>query len=328
MKPVVFVPGLPGSELFDSATGERLFLNLGGLISKTARPRFLARLEGPPNPNQDDGVVAGEPIADVLDLDLFDLGKQAQTLYDILRRIGYQGFRKPFGSHFRAVGWDWRLPVDHAEIQNDLATAIEDLHRTTGSAVVLILHSTGGLALPPLLKARPNLAGKIERVLAIGVPWAGTLRSLRFLAGKGTFFPLTRDETQRVLSRSWAAYDLLPPDPVKTPQAPTLFLDGSQASSPLIARGWMPTGADRPPMEARADRSDQRFGRRSRTLQPLQVTSIAGWGFPTETLARLRASGDLRLETSHEGDGTIPFVSATWLNGPGVSIFAVPVVGG
>src|SRR6185369_3755236 len=127
MKPVVFVPGLPGSELFDAANGERLFLNLGLLISKTARQKLLPRLAGPNDPAVPDGVVAGQPIADVLDLPLFDLGKQAQSLYDVLRKLGYIGFRAPFGSHFRAVGWDWRLPVDHSVVQGALAGAIDDL---------------------------------------------------------------------------------------------------------------------------------------------------------------------------------------------------------
>ena len=327
MKPVVFVPGLPGSELLDAATGERLFLNLGLLISKTARQKLLPRLEGPNDPTQPDGVVAGQPIADVLDLPLFDVGKQAQALYDILRRLGYNGFRPPFGSHFRAVGWDWRLPVDHAEVLRTLAGAIDDLHTSTGQRVVPIVHSTGGLILRALVEAQPALIDKIDRVLSLGVPWAGTLKSLRFLSGSTGFFPLTKAETQHTIGRSWASFDLLPPDPAKTPEAPPLFFGGNgNASSPLINHSWIPAGPDRSPMVARARRSDQQFGRRSRRLEPggrpLPITTVAGWGVATDTTARI-AGGKVEFESTPEGDGTVPFASANWLRG--VASFLVPL---
>jgi Lecithin:cholesterol acyltransferase len=319
MKPVVFVPGLPGSELLDAATGERLFLNLGLLISKTARQKLLPRLEGPDNPTQPDGVVAGLPIADVLDLPLFDAGKQAQSLYDTLRRLGYTGFRPPFGSHFRAVGWDWRLPVDHAVVQGALAGAIDELHASTGDRVVPIVHSTGGLVLRALLEAQPALVDKIDRVLSLGVPWAGTLKAFRFVVGTTGFFPLTKAETQHTIGRSWAAFDLLPPDPAKTPDAPPLVFAGNgDASSPLVDHAWIPAGPDRAPMVARAQRSDQQLGRRSRRLElggrPLAITTVAGWGVATDTTARL-AGGNVQLESTPEGDGTVPFLSASWLRG-------------
>ncbi|HET9766604.1 MAG TPA: hypothetical protein VFS60_07140 [Thermoanaerobaculia bacterium] len=327
MKPVVYVPGLPASELLDVATKERLFLNLGLLISKTGRQTLLPRLEGPNDPTKPDGVVAGLPLADILDLPLLDVGKVAQSLYDILRTLGYTGFRPPFGSHFRAVGWDWRLPVDHAEAQRALAAAIDDLHASTGKRVVPILHSTGGLVLRALVEARPALVDKIDRVVSLGVPWAGTLKSFRFLAGNTRFFPLSKAETQHTIGRSWAAYDLLPPDPAKTPDAPPLFFAAGKPSSPLVARGWIPAGGDRAPMVARAQRSDQLFGKRSRRLEPggraLPITTVAGWGVATDTTARLVAGGKVEFESTPEGDGTIPFVSASWLQG--VASFFAPL---
>ena len=317
MKPVVFVPGLPGSELLDAQTGERLFLNLGALISTTARKVLLPRLDGPEDPTQTDGVVAGLPIADVFDLPLFDVGKQAQSLYDILRGLGYGGFRPPFGSHFRAVGWDWRLPIDHAAVQAALGAAIDDLHASTGSNVVPIVHSTGGLILKAALEARPNLADKIDRVLSLGVPWAGTLKSFRFLSGSRGFFPLTKAETQHTIGRSWAAFDLLPPDPAQATQPPPLFFDANGKASPLIARGWIPAGADRQPMTARAQRSDQRFGQRTRQVAPagraVAVTAVAGWGISTDTKATL-SGGEVKFASTPEGDGTVPFLSASWLD--------------
>ena len=121
--------------------------------------------------------------------------------------------------------------------------------------------------------------------------------------------------------------NLLPPDPAKTPDAPPLFFDGAAASSPVVAHGWIPAGADRAPMVARAQRSDQLFGQRSRRLRPggraLPITTVAGWGVATDTTARLGADRKVQFQATPEGDGTIPFVSASWLQG--VASFFAPL---
>ena len=66
-KPLVFVPGLPGSKLIDNqAGGQELFPSLAALTSTTLRPKLLRCLSGPDDPDQDDGMVAGEPIRSVL----------------------------------------------------------------------------------------------------------------------------------------------------------------------------------------------------------------------------------------------------------------------
>ena len=123
-------------------------------------------------------------------------------------------------------------------------------------------------------------------------------------------------------ARGW-----LPPDPARTPDAPPLFFDGNgAASSPLVNHAWIPAGPDRPPMVARAQRSDQQFGRRSRRLEPggrpLPITTVAGWGVATDTTARL-AGGKVQFESTPEGDGTVPFLSASWLRG--VAPFFAPL---
>lgn len=324
---------------------KKLFLNLGLLTSKTAKSGTLKRLEGPLNPDQDDGVKADQPIGSVLGLGFIDLGKQAESLYDILRRFGYSRFRPPFGNFFRPIGWDWRLPVYQKKVQDLLSGTIDHLHNETSTRMVVIAHSTGGLVLRALLESTPALAAKIERVIAFGVPWAGTLKSLRYLDGQGGFGPLNAKEAQQTLRHSHGAFDLLPPDPDKTDMTDewgplNLFGRSEEGppptfvqTSPLIDYAWMPAGAEFQFLREMATRADQHLGRRAKSFQigknTLEIVNIVGWGAKTDTKCRILTAGPgakLRFEKSDDGDGTVPRRSAAWLQrGNGVSTFQMPL---
>lgn len=341
MKPLVFVPGFPGSTLLDPAAGRKLYPNLSGLLSPTIKPLILARLAGPEDPDRPDGVVAGEPVRSLLrfqtPVDLSGIVKQAESLYEILRALGYRD--APDGDDMRALGWDWRLPVDHGPTLDALQGVIDDLHVRSGRRVTVLVHSTGGLVLRSLLEARPAVADRLERVIAFGVPWAGTLASFGALLGETPFPLLSTAETAAVVRRAWAAYDLLPPDPAKAEEVPTLFsvLDTATGrlvpSSPLVDHRWMPAAPAHlvTAMRARARRSDERLGRRRRSLQlggrRLAVVNIVGFGIETATGYHLVPGvGGVRLQkiTTDEGDGTIPRRSAAWLRGD-VTTLSVPL---
>jgi hypothetical protein len=339
-KPLVFVPGLPGTAILDGASGTELFPNLLSLTSQTLRPELLVKLSGPDDPDADDGVVAGDPIRfliKALRSSFLDFGgtlKQADTLYDILSGLGYSQFSRPFGDRFRPVGWDWRRPVDQGKVLADVERAIAELHQATGERVSVLCHSTGGLVVRSLLEGNPQLVDLVERVLAIGVCWAGTLQSLPLLAGQSGWGPLTAAEAQRALGRSWAAFDLLPPDPAHTDMADAegdldFFTDGGGQASPLVNTGWIPPGGPFDALRARAARSYARFGARGRSLQvagkPLEVVNIAGWGASTLTGCKMDGQGRLVFASSEDGDGTQPRRSVTWLQGDGVKTFLVPV---
>jgi pimeloyl-ACP methyl ester carboxylesterase len=180
LKPVVFVPGFPASEIRQKSKNRTIFPPVLKDLTDDAKKKKLIRLlSGPDDPPGD--IVAGEPIRGVL-----GVAKQAQSLYDVLREYGYT---TQDGSLLAPVGWDWRKSVDDAAVQTDLAGAIERLAQQHGRKVVVIIHSTGGLVLRALLEAKPQLASKIEQILAFGIPWAGTLKAVRYL-GKGEAFGL------------------------------------------------------------------------------------------------------------------------------------------
>ncbi len=339
-RPVIYVPGLPGSHLLDRDSGRKIFLNIPALLSPTRRKEVLHRLRGPDNLQTADSVIAGEPIRRTARLLLFDIAKQADSLYDILERVGIE---------VKRFGWDWRRPVWDGPMLTKLHDQIVQMNQDSGLPVTLIAHSTGGLVVRRLLEEKGQdvaFLDRIERVIGFGVPWAGTLKSLEFLAGEIGFGAglVSPAQAQDTLARSWASFDLLPPDPSTTdlrnvdgsPLDLAINTQGQQVS-PLIARDWYPANL-RAAMEARAIAADRELGNRSAELatpaRSIPVTNVVGWGTETTLRARILGSGThqrIRFvrgkgdDTDGGGDGTVPRVSAAWLRGAAVNTYHVPV---
>lgn len=323
VKPVVFIPGLPASELWHVVPSERIFPpSLGTLLSAKKRAELVAELCDIASTN----IVAGQPIRKIM-----EIAKQAESLYDILRsRFSYT---IESGDNFRAVGWDWRLSTDHSKVQADIRSAIAELKTKTGQNVVIILHSTGGLVFRRLIDSDPALAASIESIISFGVPWAGTLTALFNLTdGESIGFlgaKLTAAQTRKALRCSQAAYDLCPPDPAQTDfttpsgEPFTLVQNGNkQPIAPLTTTSWMSGDAD---VEAKAAIAHASLGARSAVFaHAIPVVNIAGWGIETNTLCTI-TSTSVKYAATLEGDGTVPFASASWLRGPSVRSLSVPI---
>lgn len=338
-KPVLFIPGYPGTHILERGTGKKVFLNIPGLLHPASKKRILKQLEAPDDLTALDPLVAGDPIRRLANFLFFDLAKQADSLYDMLGTIGIDPVR---------FGWDWRRPIYDTEMQDRLEQAIRDEAQRAQAPVTIIAHSTGGLVARHLLEGKKNDVGflaLVERLIGFGVPWAGTLKSLLFLTGTKAFGPfLTKAATRRVVSLTWAAYDLLPPDPHKTTMEDAhgrplrLAIDGAgHQVTPLLKRGWFPASLeDR--MDLRADAADATLGQRLPTLQlgghSLPVTNVVGWGAETAVRAVMTGPPE-QLDVAYVddegddlqggGDATVPRVSASWLRGPDVATYHVPV---
>ena len=338
-KAVLFIPGYPGTHILERDTGKKVFLNIPGLLHPASKKRILKQLEAPDDLTTLDPLVAGEPIRKLANFLFFDLAKQADSLYDILGKMNIQTVK---------FGWDWRRPIYDVEMQDRLEQAVRDEAQRARGPVTIIAHSTGGLVARYLLESNKNDAGflaSIERLIGFGVPWAGTLKSLLFLTGTNGFGPfLTRPQTKRVVSLTWAAFDLLPPDPNKTAMEDAqgrplrLAIDGAgKQVTPLLKRGWFPPSLeDR--MDLRADAADALLGQRSASLSlgghSIPVTNVVGWGAETAVRTVMTGSPD-QLDVAFVndegddlqggGDATVPRVSANWLRGNDVTTYHVPV---
>lgn len=341
--PVVFIPGFPATELIRRSTGKRVFPPSLSVLANSEKKAALVRLLQRPDPPPGE-LVAGEPIRRVS-----AVAKQAESLYDILR--SRYGYTIDGGDNFRPVGWDWRHAIDDPAVQADIAAAIMSLHASTGQRVIVIVHSTGGLVFRRALEMQPHLAPSIEHVMSFGVPWAGNLKAFRYLTkgeSIGPFFAkLTATQTRDVMRYAQAAYDLCPPDPLKTiltdasgrPLNLVTDPNGNQIG-PLVgtvAESWLPdTAIDE---RARAESADLRLGTRTNQISlagfPVPpLTNVVGWGFQTEVRCTLDSQGIVTFNPplrgrpvgdEKDGDGTVALKSAAWITGPGVNTFFVPV---
>jgi pimeloyl-ACP methyl ester carboxylesterase len=320
LKPVIFIPGFPGSELRDRNNNSLVFPpSPGTLLDSNRKQAFLDAMLNIPGE-----LVAGPPIRSVL-----NIAKQAQSLYDILARLGYTIANDGASTDFAPIGWDWRLGVDAAPTLDAIATAIAGFGPRK---VVAIVHSTGALVLRAFLTAHPELENRIDQVLAFGGAWCGTLEALYavHVGHSETILGirlLTADEGANLIGHSQAAYDLFPPDPARTDMDGVQLVhasNGDQAGAD-VDLSWIKPDR-RHYAEPLAREANRRLGDRSRDFGSLPLTNVVGWGAPTFPTAVLE-DGDLHILPPEKdaGDGTMPLVSASWIRGANVRTIVVPI---
>jgi pimeloyl-ACP methyl ester carboxylesterase len=313
-KPVIFIPGYPASKLVDPNTKATLFPpSIGDLADPAKKAALLQRLT-----TDLTDVVAGEPIEDKIK----HFAPAASTLYAILRDAEF-GYDTDDPAQFVKFGWDWRRGIGDPVTMTALRTALDSLSPNKNGNVVAIVHSTGGLVLRALLEQSPEYAKCFDQVLAFAVPWCGALEALRAISLGVEIvigFPpvavtlLSTDEGKNVMSRAQAAYDLLPTDATAN-----LFIAGGVATTPLAQRDWM----DRPWMSGFGDKAHGQF---PRVLDDIDITCVCGWGGDTYPICT-DVGGHLTFPPAinDAGDGTVPFVSSSWLQGNRVRSQFLPI---
>ncbi len=312
-KPVVFIPGFPASELHRHPTDEVLFPPpLTSLLDPAKKAALLAELEDVPG-----DVIAGLPIASVAG----GIVQEAQTIYNILRdQYGYDV--SSASMEFMPIGWDWRQSISSDDTVNDITKVLDLLSPGKSGNVVAILHSTGGLVLRGFLEKKPAYAACFEQVLTFGIPWAGTLEALHALTEGVSigflFIPLlSQQEGLGLMTHAEAAYDLLPTDPSLN----IFFGQNGQATTPLADPSWIKEQYMR-------DLAANAHGPFPQQFDTLPLTNVCGWGGVTWTTASIDKNTqavNFAGTDKEAGDGTVPFVSSSWLRGANVRSMYLPI---
>jgi Lecithin:cholesterol acyltransferase. len=303
-KPTIFIPGFPASELHDKTTGERLFPPpLGDLANAIAK---LSIVPG--------DVEAGPPILAKIRF----LAPAAQTLYDILR--GHYGYDN---NTFIPIGWDWRQSISSDDTVARIEKALKTLSPNKDGKVIAILHSTGGLVFRAFLERAPEYLPCFEQVLTFGVPWCGALDALQAVdqgvpITLGPIPILSDNDSKKVLQKAQAAYDIFP-----RCSDMNLFQSNGHSTTPIDDQSWIPPDAGHDFMRGLAAKAHKRF---PRNFDELPLTNVCGWGGDTLAVCT-NVGGTLTFPppVNDAGDGTVPFISASWLQGAKVRTMPLPM---
>lgn len=269
---IVIVPGIMGSELVDSDSGEQLW----GLSD----PRWYVS-----------AWTSGRSLADLRVTEAERTGTTTRvTATRLLRAPAFAPFLRGFEpyrelvkgvsgvvAHAQAVRefpYDWRLSVAHtARTFGDTAT--DHLQRwrkhpagTRDAKLVIVAHSMGGLVAEYFCNVLGG-AEYVSRIVTLGTPFYGAVKAAQILsAGVGGPIPLPHSRLRDVAVTMPGVYDLLPS---------YLCVDDGDTARRLAPSDLESIGADGDLARAAFETHELLAGNADRT----PVDAIVGVGQPT-----------------------------------------------
>jgi pimeloyl-ACP methyl ester carboxylesterase len=282
-RPVVFVPGLMGSELWIGS--ERIWPNVKLIIS---RPELFT-LPGDPR------IEARGIVNDVVIVPHLVQSRQYSAMGDYLEEgLGYER-----GKDLLEFSYDWRHDVRLSAQR--LAETIANWQVT--APLTIIAHSLGTLVTRYYVE---RLGGKrhVERIVLMGGPHYGTPKGLAAILSGPGLLPLgMADERMRaVLATFLSAYQILPIYPCIVDQNGN-YIDILEDDS------WLPEH-QRPYLgPARS------FRRELGEVSSVPVVSIFGYGLKTKLRVKIDRRPDgqwqkVEFEEDMAGDQSVPAGSA------------------
>lgn len=293
-RPVVFVPGMMGSQLWLGS--ERIWPNVRYFFSNSE----LFRLGEDAPPVRAEGILHEFVIVP----NLIKL-EQYSRLGDYL--VEELGYRREID--LLEFAYDWRRDVRLAARQ--LAQAIDAWEATP--PVTIIAHSLGTLVSRYYIE---RLGGKrkVERLILLGGPHSGVPKAASSLLLRPDILPfgLMGDRIREIVSSFETSYQILPTYVCMQDQ-------NAEEINLLDDESWLNEGQR--PLLRRAREFRQELGMYS------SVPTISIFGYGVKTVARLRTQRDrlgnwlkIDFESEPVGDGTIPSMSAVL---PGTEIHPV-----
>jgi pimeloyl-ACP methyl ester carboxylesterase len=322
--PVLIVPGIMGTELFNDS--ELLWADLGRIYLHAGdtdlQNHFMVKgLSLNSQGNSLQSIQAGKVIdkinmiSPIPDLHFFDF------LIQDIEKNGYTQDKDLF-----LFPYDWRL--DLQKTKDLLKQKIEAIKLQTGSAKVdIVAHSMGGL----LVKNYLNTYGKdsVNKLVFVGTPHLGAPKAGKVLLQGDRFgIPWLNDEIMKILGQNSPAVHELLPSPAYFSHyqgyiKPYKFL----SSSPFFEYGptqeYLNSKSPSPAVFADANGF---FGQNLQDMDfsGLNVYNIAGCKTGTETGYQLAIGNSMIGGVGYSsGDGTVPLPSADYINIPAQNKFYV-----
>jgi pSer/pThr/pTyr-binding forkhead associated (FHA) protein len=282
-RPVVFVPGLGGSELWLGS--EKIYPSPKVLISN---PEILS-LPGDPR------IEARKIVSDIVIVPGIIKQEQYSRLGDYLEnRLGYTR-----GKDLIEFAYDWRQDIRSSA--RKLAEAIEEWN--PGAPITVIGHSLGTLVTRYFVE---KFGGKrsVERIVLLGGPQYGTPKALAvMLTGPGILpFGISNEKIRDVMAYFPSSYQILP-------VYPSVFDQTGQQINVMEDNSWLPE--DQHPYLKMAQDFRKELGAKS----SVPAVSIFGYGYKTAVRANIvrrknRSWKSVTFDEKNAGDLSVPAGSA------------------
>lgn len=298
--PVVVIPGYYGSVLSDRLTGQLVWIDAWNALQPGDLLDAIRLDTGDPDRIHATAILDEFQILRFWSPDIY------KRLIRFLRDdVGYPA------DHIYAFHLDWRRSMTLAA--DDLDRRISGfLARTGASKVNLVAHSHGGLVARMYMHRHGS--GSVANLITLGTPHKGMLDTFEAVVRGLPLFGWSRSHVRDVARTFPSAYELLPHD-----ARDDLFAWNGAASTPFADSGWLPD----PRLSLLLGEA---LGVVAQLPRAVPVPSAFIYG--TRRGTRTRCTSDpssTRFEQAHDGDGTVPRVSAAGagLAGPIVTT-AVP----
>lgn len=304
-RPLLFIPGILGSELSDDS-GKVIWGNRNSLSNYPS-------LDVPPDSNGK-GLKASGLVSSINVLGPFWTIHQYDDLLGLLNDLGFEDGKTLF-----RFPYDWRL--SNFETAKRLEAFVSRTPALRDGNFDIVAHSMGGLV-TRIWMAEHGGASKVHKVIYLGTPFLGSLNSLDTISnGWGSFANVVAGglpTIRRVTLSFPSIYEMFPTYPdccregTKEKFTPFDILDANNWKS-----GWLPdeyrAGGSRRQVLIGGLASARRLS--SIIAKPPTVPEIKVTGDILDTKLWLytpdRASGpDHWTFTSSRGDGTVPIWSA------------------
>ena len=281
-RPVVFIPGLLGSELWRGS--QRLWPNVSHLLRHPEDFRLPDSVPLEPRAVVEDVIVVPGVIS---------LGRYSRLKQFLTGSLGYQPDVDLFD-----FPYDWRQDV--RDSASKLADFIDRL--PVQDPPVIVAHSLGSLVARYYVEVLGGSA-KVARLIMLGGPHRGGAKAvLAIIAGSGLLpFGLMAEHVRRAFATYPSAYQLLP-------SYDAVFDEGAIAIDLIEESGWLSEGD--PQLFAAARELRQELPPQS----SIPAASVFGYGQKTIARLNVRRRGGawdlVDVVQPQAGDGTVPIASA------------------
>lgn len=318
INPVIIVPGIVGTELYNDS--DLIWPDLIQMATDINDQFLTENLNLDENGNSTEDITVGDVIRNILDVPVLNVDIFKSLVID-LENNNYQENQNLF-----FFPYDWRLNLDSTK--DLLNQRIEEIKSQTGADKVdIIAHSMGGLLVEDYL----NQYGKesIDKLIFVGTPHLGAPKAGKVLLEGDRFniIWLEEDRIKEIAHNSPALHELLP--------SPTYFntFQGYLRNYSFLGNNELLDYANTKNLllneknqnstmfqlaENFYDRNLQDFN-----FSGVETYNISGCKRPTQAAYSFDIFGGIGQTGYTSGDGTVPLVSADYVNIPAEDKFYV-----